>query len=94
MIGWASHQPRRAHCAELEGDSMSRLGSRTSTSSIAARVAAVLAAGAARDRHRQLARRVRCAPGPLPLVVTFLAITFLVLAYQRRRFRTRRNPAG
>lgn len=33
-------------------------------------------------------------PGPLPMVVTFLAITFLVLAYQRRRFRTGRIPAG
>lgn len=32
--------------------------------------------------------------GPLPVVVTFLAILFLVLAYQRRRFRTGKIPAG
>jgi hypothetical protein len=31
--------------------------------------------------------------GPLPICVTFLAILLLVLAYQRRRFRSRRIPA-
>ena len=33
-------------------------------------------------------------PGLLPIVVAFLAVLFLVLAYQRRRFRTGRIPAG